>query len=208
MRQAWHLPLWIVLVAGGVAAFATQFAKAAPESTRAATTAPSRRAGPQASLPTHCGPTEHVVFSCAAEGADRVTSVCLGSADTTASTLAARYLDGPVRNPGVVLVQDLPPDVPVRFERTPLTFAGGSGGYALSAAQGDAVHIIYSISGEGQLARHGVMRTDINVERVLADAACRPDSVTESEDANVLREVRAWPLQPRLEKGGLPPTGP
>jgi hypothetical protein len=129
--------------------------------------------------------------------------VCLPS-DSKQAEKSARYIEGPIGSPQVAFIEGTPPDVPVTFERTPLTFAGGTGGYALSVSRGDEVHVIYSISGDGQLLRQGVMRTDVNVERVLAHTECRPGSVVESEDGAILDAVRAWPAQQRLEQAGLP----
>lgn len=154
---------------------------------------------------THCAPGEHAIFSCVLEGSGRVVSLCMTRADGRHGKTASRYLAGPLGRPDVVLVEGAPPDVPVQFERTPLTFAGGTGGYAFSVGQGDEVHVLYSISGENQLERRGVMRTDTNVERVLADQSCETASIIETESVDALRAIRAWPTHPRLETSGLPP---
>ena len=219
LRQPYVRSVAVALLASAFAAACAPNDAPAPAA-RSAQRVPIAPDAPQAAMPhdpeskrvksvsrTHCASGENVVFSCALGNSNRVASLCLPS-DATPTAKSARYIEGPIGSPQVALIQGMPPDVPVTFARTPLTFAGGTGGYALSVSRGDEVHVIYSISGDGQLLRQGVMRTDVNVERVLADTECRPGSVVESEDVAILHAVRAWPAQPRLEQAGLPSTKP
>ena len=156
---------------------------------------------------THCQPGEMPVFSCTVVPSLTVVSLCVSS-DQTPGSPSVRFIAGVVGKPHVEFANDPTGETETRFERTSLTFAGGTGGYAYSAGQGDEVHVLYSISGDNGLERQGAMLTDRNVERALSDRPCIPGSIIESDEPELLKVVSGWPSQVRLEKRGLPPRSP
>lgn len=165
--------------------------------------APGAGAG-AATTGTHCGAGEAVLFSCTIEGSDRVVSLC--AADEGTREPVVRYAAGPLRAPDIVF-PDAASGMP-GFRRTTLTLAGGSGGYAYSFERADAAHVIYSISGENPLERHGHLLTDTEFAEAEEDHPCSAGSVVQSDDLDLLRQVRTWPEQPELARRGLPPVSP
>jgi hypothetical protein len=156
---------------------------------------------------THCSAQEETIFSCRLEGSDRVVSLCVKSENAESGT-GVRYASGPLRKPDVTYPDMAPVSGSPAFERTPLTYAGGTGGYAYSIDQEGQTRILYSISGDDHIERQGEMTTNTDASEALSDHPCRPDRVTESDDMDVLRLVRRWPARPALERHGLPSAAP
>ena len=122
-----------------------------------------------------------------------MVSLCLSKGDA-----ATRYASGPLARPSL--------DYSHGFERTSLTYAGGTGGYGYSFRLEDRMHVLYAISGEGQLGRAGVLQTNADATAAILDRACDPGTVVESDDLAVIGQTRTWPSNARLEKHGLPAT--
>jgi hypothetical protein len=141
-----------------------------------------------------CGADEHTVFSCRLTGATRVVSLCLSKQGDE-----ARYVAGGAPDPDVVHAG--------LFQRTSLTYAGGTGGYAYSFEHGGQTRVLYSISGEEQLARSGELVMEDDTVPVT-DAPCDPGSLIETDDLAALRHVRGWPAHAHLERHGLPRLEP
>jgi len=154
---------------------------------------------------THCGPTEATVFSCTLEDSRRVVSLCLSRAGKPDAR--ARFASGSIGAPDVLIpVQG--ENSAERFERTPLALAGGTGGYAYSFQHAGEVQILYSVSGEDGLERQGLMVADTDLSTAVSDHACASGTILESDEVDVLKQVRRWPAQPRLARNGLPPVDP
>jgi len=179
---------------------------AAPEQT-SETQAPSDVSQSQgAGAPqTHCASTEATVFSCTLEDSHRVVSLCLSGPGTPDPR--ARFASGSIGAPDVVIPAQ-GDDGAEQFERTSLALAGGSGGYAYSLRHAGQVQILYSISGENGLERQGVMLADSDLSTAASDHACASGTLLESDDIDVLKQVRRWPAQTRLAEHGLPPVDP
>lgn len=150
---------------------------------------------PGSSRSTHCKSDEHTVFSCTLEGTPQVISLCIAERGD-----AQRYIAGPIGAPDATFAGSI--------QRTTLGFAGGTGGYAYSFVDGGQSHVLYAISGESGLARSGEILADTDLNRTMHDRACDAGSLIESDDLAVLRRVRAWGPNARLESKGLPPQSP
>lgn len=153
----------------------------------------------------HCKPSESTLFSCMLDDSHRTISLCLSHAGEPGAK--AYFVSGSIgaADASIPVEGDAAPGF---FQRTPLVLAGGTGGYAYSFEQSGQVQILYSISGENGLERHGRMLADTDVSTAATDNSCSPGTVLESDDIEVLKEVRRWPKQPRLAKNGLPPVDP
>ncbi|MFZ5658064.1 MAG: hypothetical protein ACOY37_13620 [Pseudomonadota bacterium] len=117
-----------------------------------------------------------------------------------------RYVSGPLGRPDVVH-RGRDGEKPT-FQRTSLTYAGGSGGYAYSFHHAGQTRVIYSISGEQELERQGELSTDAEFATAIADQPCTTGTVSETQDLALLRKVRRWPEQSRLAQHGLPAASP
>lgn len=171
--------------------------------TTPATNTADRVSKPPASAPaTHCASDEATVFSCRLDRSSDVVSLCLATSGASAGR--AYYASGTVGNPALVIPAADAVNPTIRFERTPLAFAGGTGGYAYSFEQVGQVHILYSVSGDEHFERQGLMLVAGDTSAVVSDTACTPGTVVESEDARVLKAVRSWPNRAQIEKTGLP----
>lgn len=155
---------------------------------------------------THCRPGEATVFSCTLEDTRRTVSLCLAHPGEPNAT--ARFVSGLIGAPDITISREDAAGSGALFERTPLTFAGGTGGYAYSFEQSGQVQILYSISGSNGLERQGWMLTDAAVSTAAVDHVCASGTVVQSDDIDMLRQVRRWPAQPRLATNGLPPVVP
>lgn len=151
----------------------------------------------------HCKADERVLFSCRIERSTKTVSMC---ASGTASGRGGHvyYAFGALGQPELVY--------PVNgagsgdaFRRTQLTYGGGSGGYAYSFENGGSTYIVYSVSGDAGLERQGVMVANAEASHALLDMLCGPD-IVESDDLDLLRQVRNWPAHERLARHGLPPA--
>lgn len=145
------------------------------------------------------------MFSCTLDGPKAFISLCAGPA-SAAGEQSIRFVSGTLGAPEVEFASDPSGETETRFRRTPLTYAGSTGGYAYSAGQGDEIYVLYSISGDGGLERQGMLVTDVNVERAILDRACMPGSVVESGNRDLRARIATWPAEERLEKSGLPPV--
>lgn len=148
----------------------------------------------------HCTPKETTLFSCTLEDSNRTISLC------SASTGETRFVSGPLGAPDVVYPRSHGESA--AFERTTLTYAGGSAGYAYSFDHADQTRVIYSVSGEQETERQGELLTDRDFADVRADHRCASGTVIETDDLDVLRRVGSWPEQPRLARHGLPQSSP
>lgn len=151
-------------------------------------------------LPTHCDASEGTLFSCTLEGSKRTISLCMKSAGET------RYVSGPLGRPDLVH-RDRDGESPA-FQRTSLTYAGGTGGYAYSFHHAGQTRVIYSISGQQELERQGELSTDAEFATAIVDQPCTTGTVSETQDLALLREARRWPEQSRLAQHGLPAVSP
>lgn len=142
----------------------------------------------------HCEAHEHTVFSCRLTGSERVVSLCLSIRGDQAHYVAGSASDRELTHAGP-------------FQRTSLAYAGGTGGYAYSFEHSGQTRVLYSVSGEEQLARSGELVIE-NGTVPVTDAVCEPGSLTETDDIAVLRHVRSWPPHARLERHGLPQLKP
>lgn len=151
---------------------------------------------------THCSAGERTIFSCRLANDARVASLCIASSNDAAGV--ARYASGPMGAPDTLITSAGAASGNARFERTPLVYAGGTGGYAYSVERSGQVHVLYSISGEDHLERQGEMVMAANDLSAISDTPCISGTIIESDDIDVLRQVRDWPARPRLESQGLP----
>lgn len=165
---------------------------------------PVERATASTESATHCHAHEKPVFSCVLDGTDRIVSLCASA--TISGGLDARYAAGPLGKPDAVYPES--GSGPAVFERTSLTYAGGTGGVAYSFESAGQVHVLYSVSGDDRMERQGELTTDTSMTTASADRACAPGTVVESDDMELLRALRSWPAQARIAKHGLPSPSP
>lgn len=139
-----------------------------------------------------CRLDESVLFACRIGESSKVAMLCM-----TRSTMpVTTYRFGDPMHPELT-VTDAEAHHSKAFHRTPLTFAGATGGYVYSIENGNVTHAVYAISGDAGLARAGVAVVDATGHKA-ADLKCDLDSVQETESLDLIRRTRSWAPDPAM----------
>ncbi|WP_133501048.1 hypothetical protein [Cognatilysobacter terrigena] len=143
-----------------------------------------------------CAEGEELLFGCTIASSGKSVTLC-----STARTAAAtRYRFG--TSSRVELEQVGSTAGTPTFSRTPLMFAGDTGGYAYSFQHEGTTYALYSVSGRDDIARAGI--AVINAEgKKVADLKCEPDSLRETESLDMLRATQQWPSDPKVDRASL-----
>ena len=156
-----------------------------PASARISGRMPDHESTPHATVACRSG--EALVFACRIAASGKPVTLCTATGAPSVTT----YRFGDPASPELTFT-DAGKSPASAFHRTPLTFAGATGGYAYSFRNGDVTYALYSISGNEGLARSGVAVVDASGRRT-ADLECDPASVQETESVALIRRTREWP---------------
>ncbi|AXK73382.1 hypothetical protein DWG18_14570 [Lysobacter sp. TY2-98] len=143
-----------------------------------------------------CASDEELLFGCTIAASGKSVSLC-STAKTAATT---RYRFGTPSNVELEQVSSAG-DTPT-FSRTPLMFAGDTGGYAYSFQREGTTYALYSVAGRDDLARSGIAILNADGGKI-ADLQCAPDSLRETESLDILRATRQWPTDAKVQKASL-----
>lgn len=134
------------------------------------------------------------VFSCRIAASGKRAALCIGSgAGASASYRFGSRSKTEMRYPGENETAS------AVFHRTPLTFAGATGGYAYSFRNAGTTYALYSVSGNDGLARAGVAVLDAD-GRKIADLPCDLETLRETDSLDAIRATRAWSSDPLVDK--------
>lgn len=147
-----------------------------------------------------CPAGEIVLFSCEVATGKRA-SLC-ASRGVSADKGYLYYAFGKPAHPELVFPDAKRP--PVDFKRTQLAFAGSTGGYAYSFENQGYRYIVYSVSGADSLEEQGVLVTRGDARNAVSSLPCLKGSVREDDDAALLDLTFTWPVDPDLDRHGLP----
>lgn len=165
--------------------------------------ADSARSEPeQALVPTLCAPSERVLFACAMKGSTKAVALC-ASKDVAETRGYLYYAYGTAEHPELVYPARKSPPTD-RFKRTHLSFAGNTGGYAYSFANGGVKYIIYAMSGADGLAEHGLMVSKSDSRTPMATHVCREPTVVESGEDDLIDLTLSWNEDAAISRQGLP----
>ncbi|MBO9648879.1 MAG: hypothetical protein J7605_10230 [Variovorax sp.] len=143
-----------------------------------------------------CGVNEETVFACTLERNKKIVSLCA----TPASNFYYAY-----GRPASIELRYPSRDIQeIAFTRTHLSFAGNTGGYAYAFRNGTYKYILYSISGERNYERSGLIVQRDGSARALQDMHCQASTVVETENDLTLKATYQWSRDSEIESTGLP----
>ena len=137
-----------------------------------------------------CPSNEALLFACRIAVSGKPVTLCTRPGTPSATT----YRFGDPARPELTFT-DADAARADAFHRTPLTFAGATGGYVSSFRNGDVTYALYSISSNEGLARAGVAVVNAS-GRKTTDLQCDPGSVQETESVDLIRHTRDWAPDP------------
>lgn len=162
----------------------------------------AQNARTQTQAPSLCAANEEPVFSCTLQGASRkIVSLCASPASTQGKG-RFRYLYG--RPSRIELRYPASGNSHEVFTFTRLFYAGGTFGYAHSFRNEGYKYILYSI--EGTNNRSGLLVQREGQLRAAREMACRPSTLVETKDTELLRITSEWKADADIEAHGLPST--
>ncbi|MGJ7493422.1 hypothetical protein [Variovorax sp. ZT4R33] len=155
-----------------------------------------------AQAPSLCAANEEPVFSCTLQGPSRkMISLCASPASAQGER-SFHYLYG--RHSKIELEYPASGNGNEAFTFTRLFYAGGTFGYAHSLSNEGYRYILYSI--EGTNNRAGLLVQRDGQLRAVRDMACRPSTLVEAKDTELVRITSEWKADPDIEAHGLPST--
>ena len=162
----------------------------------------AQNARTQTQVPSLCAANEEPVFSCTLQGSSRkMVSLCASPASTQGER-RFRYLYG--RPSKIELRYPASGNSHEVFTFTRLFYAGGTFGYAHSFRNEGYKYILYSI--EGTNTRSGLLVQRDGQLRAAREMVCRPSTLVETKDTELVRITSEWKADADIEAHGLPST--
>jgi hypothetical protein len=147
-----------------------------------------------------CATNEETVFSCTLQGSSRkMASFCALPASAQGER-RFRYLYG--RPSKIELRYPASGSSHGAFTFTRLFYAGGTFGYAHSLSSEGYKYILYSI--EGTNNRSGLLIQREGQLRAAREMACRPSTLAETKNTDLVRMTSEWKPDADIEAHGLP----
>jgi hypothetical protein len=151
---------------------------------------------------TMCAKPDDVVFSCPLDKSKKIVSMCVANG-ATSSKGRFYYAYGHDGAPELVYPASGQPSDGA-FTRTHLGFAGNTGGYAYGFNNKGFKYTVYSISGESNLQRGGVIVQRASDSKVVAKMSCQAGKITETESDPIIDATLTWKSDGSIESKGLP----
>ncbi|MDR6885995.1 MULTISPECIES: hypothetical protein [Variovorax] len=162
----------------------------------------AQNARTQTQAPSLCVANEKPVFSCTLQGFSRkIVSLCASPASTQGER-RFQYLYG--RPSRIELRYPASSNSHEAFTFTRLFYAGGTFGYAQSFRNEGYKYILYSI--EGTNTRSGLLVQRDGQLRAAREMVCRPSTLVETKDTELVRITSEWKADADIEAHGLPST--
>ena len=152
--------------------------------------------------PSLCAASDEPVFSCTLKGPARKTvSLCASTASVQQGRRSFHYLYG---RPSKIELR-YPPigDGDDAFTFTRLRYAGATFGYAHTLTNEGYKYILYSIEGTG-FKRSGLLVQREGQLRAAREVACRPSTLAETKNTELVRITSEWKVDPDIDAHGLP----
>ena len=148
-----------------------------------------------------CAVDEEPVFSCTLHGSSRkMVSLCASPASKQGER-SFHYLYG--RPSRIKLRYPASGNGHEAFTFTRLFYAGATFGYAHTLTNEGYKYILYSIEGTG-FKRSGLLVQREGHMRAVHEAACRPSTLAETKNAELVRITSQWKVDPAIDAHGLP----
>lgn len=148
-----------------------------------------------------CVADEEPVFSCTLQGPSRkMVSLCASPASTQGER-SFHYLYG--RPSKIELRYPASGNGREAFTFTRLFYAGATFGYAHTLTNEGYKYILYSIEGTG-FKRSGLLVQREGQLRAVHEAACRPSTLAETKNTELVRITSQWKVDADMDAHGLP----
>lgn len=157
----------------------------------------------QASVPASaCSTGDEVVFSCPLATGSKIASICASKSAAKAEP-GFYYAFGHSGSPELRFPASGHADNGA-FNRTHLGFAGNTGGYAYSFANGGYKYIVYSISGAQSSRDGGVIVQPLTGGKAATKMSCRTTAITETSDESLIDATLNLKKDSKIQANGLP----
>jgi len=156
-----------------------------------------------APAPTMCAKPDQPIFSCSLKGTQKTVSIC-AAGDVAKGSASFYYAYGSNSAKPELFYPARGAQVADPFTRTHLMFAGNTGGYAYAFVNGGFKYVVYAISGSDDQEDDGLIVMKDGEKKALKRTACEAGTITDSDNADIVRATLKWKKDPSIDQNGLP----